>query len=308
MTENHCIALASKELRSRAALMLESGFDPDFVYTYLKAKMYKTMSGIPPITFKSNGEQLRNYRIYGNTGGVGDLVESGEHTGEYAIPVVVSGKNLINLGNIAAYGEQYAPYIEDGQIILPPLLGSDSQNIMLLIDTLSEDTVFTVSFDAWVTGANTGVVWFDGYPDSVNRDKSLGGDKKNNLTSSPTHFTYSGVLGGGTTCVRFYRGSGTSNASTTTVYVENVQLELGTVETAYEPYHTALVTNIYLSEPLGKISETADYIDYKTQKRYDSDGSINSIELPIISTTQGTNILSIATTVQPSKVTVKYKR
>lgn len=41
-----------------------------------------------PFTFKSNGRRLKNYRIYGNTGGVGDLDSD---TGKYIIPVTING-------------------------------------------------------------------------------------------------------------------------------------------------------------------------------------------------------------------------
>ena len=39
-----------------------------------------------PFTFKSNGRRLKNYYIYGNTGGVGDLDST---TGKYIIPVTI---------------------------------------------------------------------------------------------------------------------------------------------------------------------------------------------------------------------------
>lgn len=41
-----------------------------------------------PFTFKSNGRRLKNYQIYGNTGGVGDL---GSDTNKYVIPVTING-------------------------------------------------------------------------------------------------------------------------------------------------------------------------------------------------------------------------
>ena len=53
----------------------------------------KELSGIPPLTFNSIAGTLKNYRIYGNTvdgANVGNLVESGDHAGEYKVPVTVS--------------------------------------------------------------------------------------------------------------------------------------------------------------------------------------------------------------------------
>ena len=59
----------------------------------------KELSGIPPLTFNAVAGTLKNYRIYGDTidgESVGDLVTSGEHAGEYKVPVTVEGKNLFS--------------------------------------------------------------------------------------------------------------------------------------------------------------------------------------------------------------------
>ena len=45
-----------------------------------------------------------------------------------------------------------------------------------------------------------------------------------------------------------------------------IQLEEGTVVTEYEPYYESTTTNIYLKEPLRKIGDYADYIDFENQK------------------------------------------
>ena len=63
----------------------------------------KTISGTPPLTFKSNGRPLKNYRIYGNTvngESVGDLVTEGEHIGEYCVPVTITNGTDTTTANI----------------------------------------------------------------------------------------------------------------------------------------------------------------------------------------------------------------
>lgn len=59
-----------------------------------KREKNNTVSGIPPLTFTANKTGLlKNYRIYGGTvngESVGDLVTSGDHAGEYKVPVTVS--------------------------------------------------------------------------------------------------------------------------------------------------------------------------------------------------------------------------
>ena len=46
----------------------------------------------------------------------------------------------------------------------------------------------------------------------------------------------------------------------------DIQLERGTTTTIYEKYKIPMTTNIYLDEPLRKIGDYADYIDFKEQK------------------------------------------
>ena len=69
-----------------------------------------------------------------------------------------------------------------------------------------------------------------------------------------------------------------------------IQFELGAEATDYEPYHTPITTNFYLPEPLAE-GESISMSD-------------TEIVIPTIS---GTNILSVDTTVQPSRVNVKGK-
>ena len=46
----------------------------------------------------------------------------------------------------------------------------------------------------------------------------------------------------------------------------NCMIEEGTTATDYEPYAEPVTTNIYLDEPLRKIGDYADYIDFENQK------------------------------------------
>lgn len=53
--------------------------------------------------------------------------------------------------------------------------------------------------------------------------------------------------------------------------------------------------------------DEADYIDFKKQKLYLSDGTSVDVTLPALPTISGTNILSVNTEVQPSQVWIKCK-
>lgn len=103
----------------------------------------------------------------------------------------------------------------------------------------------------------------------------------------------------------------------------------------YEPYYEGYkipikvnddTTNIYLDEPLKKVGDYADYIDFKNQKVYrnveviDNTGSLTieesykgkvdnvgtDIELPTLPTKEGTNIIEVDTSIFPSNIEVQY--
>ena len=63
----------------------------------------KELSGIPPLTFNAIAGTLKNYKIYGNTvngENVGDLITEGEHAGEYSVPVTVTNGTDTETTNI----------------------------------------------------------------------------------------------------------------------------------------------------------------------------------------------------------------
>lgn len=105
-------------------------------------------------------------------------------------------------------------------------------------------------------------------------------------------------------------------------------LELGETATEYEPYRVPVTANIYLDEPLRKIGDYADYIDFKGQRVVRRVGVLDNtstkpiseslvalaipteepIPLPALKTFKGTNIISVDTSVQPSNIKAKYVR
>ena len=93
----------------------------------------------------------------------------------------------------------------------------------------------------------------------------------------------------------------------------------------YEPY-IGETKHIYLNEPLRKVSDYADYIDFKNQKVMrqievlDDTGtkSIDEsldvvsppteepISLPTLKTVKGTSVILVDTSVEPSNIKAKY--
>ena len=84
-----------------------------------------------------------------------------------------------------------------------------------------------------------------------------------------------------------------------------LQLERGTSATEYEPYIEPIAQNIYLDEPLRKVGDYADYIDFKNQKivRNIKEEDI-SCQLP--KTLAKTAIIEVGTSLEPSNIKGKY--
>lgn len=92
----------------------------------------------------------------------------------------------------------------------------------------------------------------------------------------------------------------TYQSGNTYIYLDTLQLEEG-YATDYEPYKEPIAENIYLDEALAD----GEYIDYINQKIVRANGETD-IELPPILTLKGTNIVSVDTEIQPSKISLQY--
>ena len=88
------------------------------------------------------------------------------------------------------------------------------------------------------------------------------------------------------------------------IYIKknSVQVEKGSKATPYEQYHAPVTSTIYLDSPLME----NDYIDYELGQVVRSDGTIETVDVPKITTFNGTNILTVGTTSIPSSIEVSY--
>lgn len=59
---------------------------------------------------------------------------------------------------------------------------------------------------------------------------------------------------------------GSNSGGVWDAYAKDIQIELGDTATPYEPYVEPVTTNIFLDEPLRKLGDYADYIDFKENK------------------------------------------
>ena len=176
--------------------------------------------------------------------------------------------------------------------------------------SITEDGTYIISFNAR-SSANS-IIVVDGQPDNLY--SGIESDATVLVTEQETRYSIVRHLKAGNTRIRIFRSAPTSGRDNI-VYIREIQLEFGDTSTSYEPYGykipvtitagSAETTDIYLDEPLAKSGNNADYIDYATQKRRNSDGTESSVTLPEISVTAGTNTLTVGTEVQPSSIEIK---
>ena len=214
-------------------------------------KPYRTISGAPPLTYKAIEGTLKNYRIYGNTIGgesVGDLVETGEHAGEYRVPVTVTGKNLlINKAKTKTINGVKFTVNDDGSVTCNGFTNEVIRfNILPLQDSGHSDVSgnFIINGSPGVDGALMGL-WVD--------DLALP------ITSEDV--TYNGAV------KRLFiqiNENTTVNDVIFSPMIRNVNIEDGT----FEPYQIPVTTNIYLPEQIKMVGNEAEYIDYEEQKQH----------------------------------------
>ena len=216
--------------------------------------MQRELTGVPPLTFVSNGENLVDYRIYGASGGVGDRMRN-----------LFSGR-LESGGFLFASGEDY------------------------LINTRVRTTYIEVQPDTSYTIQCTG-----GYVYGVGfytNNSYIGYEQP---TPPSSLYVFKTRERSQRIRISFCSKYG-DNTQIGIADIESVQLEKGSIATTYEPYGYKIpivcggtTTNIYLNEPLGE-NESISMSDTGL----------------LIPTINGSNTLSVNTTVQPSSVYVKY--
>lgn len=113
---------------------------------------YREIEDMLPINFKGKGKDLADYRIYGQTvdgESVGDLVISGEHAGEYKVPVTVNnGTDTLTTTiylpeQIKKVGDE-AEYIDYGEQKFHRISGADLGVTLPVLPTLTGANVLSV--------------------------------------------------------------------------------------------------------------------------------------------------------------------
>lgn len=327
---------------------------------YLKSKYQNTAvklanaEGVPCVLEYSKGKNMRNYEVYGNSvqdgtpspespveiQSVGDLVTDteSEYYGKYDIPITVTGKNLFNKEDCHRHEiKSEPPTVIDINTYAAGVLWSDQ-----LISLFKPNTTYTISCEfECVDVPSDDYTFSNGILGFLIQSKVSGYSSINMLVThqlvkgeiyhfSKT-FTVPSNFSEGTYIMYVYRNSyknSDGKSITASAICRNIQIEEGTSSTAYEPYKGSETTHIYLDEPLRKVGDYADYIDFKNQKVVrkievlddtgtktisESFGTLltpteENISLPSLKTFKGTNVISVDTTVLPSNIKAKFIR
>lgn len=256
----------------------------------------KAVTGVPPLTFKSNGRPLKNYRIYGNTvdgESVGDLVTEGEHAEEYCVPVMTTNGTDTQTTNIylpeplrtVGSEAEYVDYKEQKQHRV-------RKNLAQTIATSKtiNDITFIVNANGSVTcnGTNHGnnpIMFELNNPDVVFPEGVY-------ITSG---CPAGGSITGGYK-IQYFNGSGWN-------------YELGSGSTFTLSGNLKYRSRILISKDVTVTNLTfypmlrLAFIEDDTYEPYIEDTDLD-VTLPALPTLSGTNTLTVNTTVQPSLVSV----
>ena len=314
-------------------------------------KVLTTITGIPPLTLNnSTGENLVGYKVYGDSiqngtpsssnpveiESVGDLITDSqdEHYGKYKIPIKVEKPNIFDLASMTFTDINHIiDYTKDSNSIT--FIDTTLYNNYMYTDYtgfLKPNTTYTVS--AKVTkiinqesgtsaGSMEGALWLQA---------NSSWDSGNKIAIVGKSVTYGEIITTFTTPADMsrYQYIVTRTAGGFSYKFENIMFVEGTYTSEtmpdYEPYIAPRTANIYLNEPLRKIGNYGDYIDFETQKIYrnvvvdDDTGTLpidqsyhgtvdttgTTVTLPDILLNKGTNIIEVDTTITPSNMEVKY--
>lgn len=175
----------------------------------------------------------------------------------YKIPVTASGKNLFD-GKyylaVQAYGvtSLSSPLTEQ---TLPYTSPTSWSGVGTYINVKKgEKYIFTCSEVSGIYG--TSHIFFLAEYASINDISNRENALKSQQLNFTSDYTYT-IENNGVLVVSFI--AQTADAE---INITDLQIEKGSTATDYEPYHTPITTNVYVDEPLYKVGDYADYIDF----------------------------------------------
>ena len=227
----------------------------------------KELKGSPPLSFVSNGELLSDYRIYGSSGGVGDKTD--------------------NLWNEKATTDTDKYINASGNIAT----GAMGDRFLYLKVNVSPSTNYVFKWTENVLGTDNNTAYIR-ISECTQSNRFIRRVLCN--CSEQTQKAFSFTTDSNTSYIDVRTDSATSLKGQ---HLTGVMLITGTsIPETYEPYGYKIpivcsdtTTNIYLDKPLSE-GESISMSDA-------------GISIPTIN---GTNVLTVDTEVQPSKMYIKY--
>ena len=189
-----------------------------------------------------------------------------EPYGKYKIPIVTRGVNLLKdardiyNGGGSKVAHSYAEVIEDGRECIK---FTSASGVTYDKIKFKENTQYTFSFDCKdfvhdsdFTGSYDiplGIWYTDGNRKLITIPKNSDWTKLILVSAANKTISHIGII---------------SFTNYTTMYIDinTFQIQEGTTATEYEPYVEPVTTNIFLNEPLRKLGDYVDYIDFKENK------------------------------------------
>lgn len=296
------------------------------LHTVRRLKYKRISSGVPPLTLQNAvAGKLLNYQIFGNS------IQDGVPSVDTPVEVQSVGdktKNLFNEKNATVLYTNSASRIEYHNGVCKVVAGAAGNSAFALTKICPANNVVgnPVTVRSVWEGSNAGRLQI-GYCNENGAERiGLSVIRESGISKTVTipEEAKSKIL-----CLWLY----TDGDKDGYVDYTQTQVEVGLTETSYEPYGYKIPvtvnnqpSNIYLDEPLRKIGDNADYLDFENQKVVrnvdviDDTGTLpieqslqplatpteETIELPDIAVQNGTNIIDVDTTVTPSNVEIEY--
>lgn len=261
-------------------------FDLLFAQYMGGGEAWETYEGTLPATINANGDDMRQYQVYGATGGVGD--DSGTAFG-YEVDIGVKSVNLFDKSSAVVYNA----YISTGDI------WTNSANAKSIKIRVKPSTTYTIS--------TFKVLSIFRIAESDDENVEPGSSSAVTGTIRLTNVMNTTFRTTSTAKVLIFQGDNNDYQD----WINSLMIKEGNViPTKHQPYYNT-VTPIYIGDdPLDK----DEYIDYQAGKIYRMiNGTLTPtdppVPLPALPTCEGTTIVDYAGSgTAPEKVLLEYKK
>lgn len=195
-------------------------------------------------------KKMKQLEVYGNS------VQDGTPTPDTPIEVQSVGE-LVTDSADANYGKYKIPVVQRGKNIYTATTVIQT-NRLTAIDTIKvkPHTDYRITVDNYTISSPLWEIRGVDEPMTNISNPWQIGEKITGATSVFNSGNYEYVV------IRAWAENSTYGIDVTT----KIQIEEGTTATEFEPYVEPIITNVFLDEPLRKIGEYVDYIDFKDNK------------------------------------------